>query len=472
MGGKGRARRRAAFAATAAHHGWTTAQTLGLVCLVAAACAAGLIHPALGAVLLLGVQLAYLAVAAWRTLLVTVSPVSIPEVPDAETWPRYTVVAALYDEAAVIEQLVRRLARIDYPVDRLDGWLVLEEDDHATLAVARTLELPPWLRILIVSRGVPATKPRALNHALAVAQGEFLVVYDAEDEPHPGQIKEAASRFACSSPLLACLQAPLRIRARPGSRSPFLDRQFAAEYAALFEVVLPAMTRLGLPFPLGGTSNHLRVSALHQVGGWDDWNVTEDADLGFRLARAGWRSGVVSRPTHETPPGTLQHWLPQRTRWLKGYLQTLAVHSRDWRGMGWRGWTGLHGMISVTLAASAIHAMTVAMIANILLIAALSRQAPHAPMLGLSVLVLGSAAAWLTAAVGARRAGLEYRLRDMAAAPAYWSLLTLAFAHALVRLVLEPHRWDKTAHTPELSPAPEASQTPASASVVAGREPA
>lgn len=470
MGEKRRERLHPIFAGTAAHRGWTTAQTMGLICLVLIACATALVRPMLASFLILAIQIAYVGVATWRLALLAGSQRPDPAFQDMRPWPPYTIVAALYDEAAVVGQLVQRLGRIDYPVDRLDGWLVLEEDDQATLDAARALVLPSWLQILVVPPGAPATKPRALNHALAVARGEYLAVYDAEDDPHPQQLKEAASRFSASDHRLACLQAPLRVRFSERSRSPFLDRQYAAEYAALFEVILPAMARMGLPFPLGGTSNHLRVSALQHVGGWDAWNVTEDADLGFRLARAGWRSGVIARPTYETPPGALRHWLPQRTRWLKGYLQTLAVHSRDWRGMGCRGWIGLHGMISVTLTSSAMHAVTVTAVLNALLIAALSRDAPALPAFGLSVLLLGSAAAWLTAAVGARRAGLDYRLRDMATTPFYWSLLTLAFAHALVRVIVEPYRWDKTSHAPDQALDINASQ--AGHAAVAGREPA
>lgn len=367
--------------------------------------------------------------------------------------PRYSVVVALYDEAAILPQLVRRLRNIDYPAELLDGYLVLEAHDHATINAANSLSRPHWLNILVVPPGVPTTKPRALNHALAVARGELLTVYDAEDDPDPLQLREAASRFAAEDSELVCLQAPLRIRRQHKAKdaSPFMDRQFAAEYAGLFEVTLPAMSRLGLPFPLGGTSNHFRVSALRALGGWDAWNVTEDADLGFRIWRRGWRLGVLTRPTYETPPGPLLHWLPQRTRWLKGYMQTLLVHTRSASGMGWRGWLALTVTLGAAIASSALHALSVAMIGMFFLMGFLSQELPSLPWFGLSLLFIGAATALLTSAIGARRASTPFGIWDMLTAPFYWSLLSLAFVHAFVRLIAEPHRWDKTAHRPDIA---------------------
>lgn len=262
-------------------------------------------------------------------------------------------------------------------------------------------------------------------------------------------------RFAADgSKRLACLQAPLRIQTgfRHARSSPFLDRQFAAEYAALFEVKLPGMARLGLPFPLGGTSNHFRVDALRAVGGWDAFNVTEDADLGFRLWRRGWRLDVISRPTWETPPGDLSHWLPQRTRWLKGYMQTLGVHTRKpWR-LGVRGLFALTMTVGGGLVAAAAHGPSLASATALLLILALSGLTPALPALALMVFATGVASAWLCCLIGARRANVPYVWSDMMLAPAYWSMLSLAFAHAAWRLVRQPFFWDKTQHRDDSAP--------------------
>lgn len=396
-------------------------------------------------------QLAFVACAAWRVLLVVMSRGRPPTAPEPAQWPRYTILAALHDEAGVTPQLIRRLAAIDYPADRLEGFLVLEAHDRATIEAALTTPRPDWLKVLIAPPGEPRTKPRALNIALARCTGDLLTVYDAEDDPDPLQLREAAARFAADPDgRLACLQAPLRIRRRgKEGAAPFLDRQFAVEYAALFEVTLPAMARMGLPFPLGGTSNHFRVEALKAVDGWDAFNVTEDADLGFRLWRHGRRLGVITRPTHEPPPGEMVHWLPQRTRWLKGFMQTWGVNTRKpWR-LGLRGAIALTMTIGVALAAAAAHGPSIAWVATALITAIDARITPATPLLSMSVMVLGAAAAWLSGLIGARRAGVAYAVTDMLSAPAYWSLLSLAFVHAVWRLVTEPFAWDKTAHAPE-----------------------
>ncbi|WP_420478507.1 glycosyltransferase family 2 protein [Brevundimonas sp. FT23028] len=416
------------------------------------------LHPSRDALDLIAsaVGIAFLCVAGWRCLLLVAGLRPIATAPEPVVWPRYTILAALYDEAEIVEQLIERLSRLDYPADRLQGMLVLEARDAATLAAARRAVRPDWLTIFIAPPGSPSTKPRALNCALPHVTGELLTVYDAEDEPDPGQLKEAAARFvADGGGRLACLQAPLRIRPASWSTSPFIDAQFAAEYASLFETALPGLTRLGLPFPLGGTSNHFRVDVLRAVGGWDAWNVTEDADLGFRLWRLGWRLGVIRRPTWETPPGRITEWLPQRTRWLKGYMQTFGVHSRDPVSLGLRGGVSLVLTLGLALVAAGLYGPTLAWVSAGLLVSLAAGLPPDASWLALSVLVLGAATAWLSCAVGARRAGITYGAWDMIRAPAYWCLLSLAFSHAAWRLVVEPFAWNKTRHRREKPAAPD-----------------
>ncbi|HEY0598487.1 glycosyltransferase family 2 protein [Brevundimonas sp.] len=402
---------------------------------------------------------AFLTISAWRVLLVVVSArPGLPVPPAVADLPRYTILVALHDETEVVGQLVERLARIDYPPDRLQGLLILEAHDHPTIAAALAARRPGWLEVFVAPPGAPRTKPRALNCALPHVTGELLTVYDAEDEPDRLQLREAAARFAAGTgSRLACLQAPLRIREGRSGRdaSPFLDRQFAAEYASLFETALPGMARLGLPFPLGGTSNHFRVDALRAVGGWDAFNVTEDADLGFRLWTHGWRLGVMTRPTWETPPGGLADWLPQRTRWLKGYMQTWGVHTRrPWR-LSVRGGFALTMTVGACLGSATLNGPSLAWVAATVLVAAMAGLPPETPVLALSVLVLGAASAWLSCAIGARRAGVPYGPLDMVAAPAYWALQSLAAFHAGWRLLREPFAWDKTRHRRD-APASEA----------------
>lgn len=407
------------------------------------------------AVTVIAIQLGFLTCAIWRIGLVLLSR-QPPPAPAAPTvWPRYTLLIALHDEAAVISQLIERLAQIDYPDDRLEAFLLIEAHDQETLEAIGRIDLPAWMAVEVVPPGRPGTKPRALNHGLGLATGDLVAIYDAEDDPDPLQLREAAARFmADPEGDLVCVQAPLRIRRkyRTAHATPFLDRQFTVEYAALFEVTLPAMAQLGLPFPLGGTSNHFRVEALRAVGGWDAYNVTEDADLGFRIWRNGGRLGMIARPTYETPPGGVETWLPQRTRWLKGYMQTWGVHTRTYRGLGWKGLVALIMTLGASLAAASAHAATLAWVAASILVSMAAGLPPGLPVFALSVLTLGVAAAWIQGAIGARRAHTPYSAADMMMAPAYWCLLSLAFAHAVWRLIFEPHVWDKTAHLPDVEP--------------------
>lgn len=428
--------------------GPTRAQWVALALLLAGVAAGFVFHPPLILnVLARSLEIGFLIVACWRVTLAVASMTPCRPAPTPSRWPRYTILAALYDEAAVTPRLIQNLSRIDYPEEQLEGFLVLEANDQATIDAANATPRPSWLKIIVVPPGTPQTKPRALNHALSQARGELLTIYDAEDQPDPQQLRQAAARFV-DDPKLGCLQAPLRIRRLDTGASPsrFLDRQFAFEYAALFEVTLPGMARLGLPFPLGGTSNHVRTSALRGVGGWDAHNVTEDADLGFRLWSAGWRMGVIDAPTWETPPGALERWLPQRTRWLKGYMQTWGVHTRSPLQLGRRGLVSLLMTLGAAIISAGAHAPTLAWLASAILVGIHAGIAPAAPVSAIAVLSLGVIAAWMTCAVGARRAGLRYGTADMLSAPAYWSLLSLALVHAIWRLIVEPYVWDKTQH--------------------------
>lgn len=363
--------------------------------------------------------------------------------------PRYTVIVALYHEAGIAAQVLSAMLALRYPKTRLDIVFALEEDDAETIAALSALDLPGHVSLSLTPPGFPRTKPRALNHALMQARGDLVVVYDAEDRPDPGQLLEAARAFAAGSPRLICLQAPLR----PVGGAGFIARQFAAEYAVQFDVILPGMARLGLPFPLGGTSNHFRVEPLKKLGGWDAFNVTEDADLGVRLAAEGYESGLLRSPTGETPTGSSRAWLPQRTRWIKGYMQTLLVHTRGVK-RGARVWAGLGlGVGMSVLAALAYAPLSVMMLATLLLfgLQALGdpARAVEAPgMADLGLFVFGNAAAMYAMIVGQRRAGLKVRVRDVLSAPFYWSLQTLAAAFALWQLFVRPFHWDKTEHAP------------------------
>ncbi|NQE64932.1 glycosyltransferase [Caulobacter sp. RHG1] len=364
--------------------------------------------------------------------------------------PTYTIITPLYREAEVLAELVQSLEAIDYPRERLQVLIVLEADDETTQAAARSLDLPSFVSVLVAPPGVPKTKPRACNYALDHAKGEVVVIYDAEDMPDPGQLREAAARFAASDPRLACLQAPLRIE-DPGL-SLFLPSQFRLEYAAHFEVLLPALARWGLAFPLGGTSNHFKAAPLREVGAWDAFNVTEDADVGFRLAAAGYRLGVIARPTWETAPTTWGQWLPQRARWIKGHMQTLFVHARGPVPRQPRNAVALVLTLAQSVTSSHLHGPVMAAALVLAAMDWLPDGDIAIPRWDLMLYVLGWGSAAIAGARGVMRAGHRPKSLHLLGMAFYWLLQSLAAAKALQQFVTDPHRWDKTAHAPRVGP--------------------
>ncbi len=367
-----------------------------------------------------------------------------------ENLPAYSVIVALYKESSIVPQLLEAMLALDYPRDRLEILFALEADDEDTLMAFQTQNLPDFARVIAVPPGFPRTKPRALNHALEQARGDLIVIYDAEDQPQPDQLRSAARAFARGDTALACVQAPLR----PIGGNSFVARQFAAEYAVQFDVLLPALHALHLPFPLGGTSNHFKADILRTAGGWDAFNVTEDADLGLRLAQLGYRTGMIASPTMETPPSASQVWIPQRTRWIKGYMQTLLVHTRLNSPLKPRAWLGLFLGVGLSVAAAVLYAPFSLMVIMSLLLTGLQRIGDAAHPLhilspyDLALFLFGTLSGMITITLAARRAGLRLKLADVLGAPVYWCLQSLAAGFALWQLATRPFHWDKTEHAP------------------------
>lgn len=358
--------------------------------------------------------------------------------------PVYSILVPLYHEAEMAPQIIEALKAISYPRSRLEVIFVVEVDDHDTRKALHAARPPRWMRVLTAIDGQPRTKPRACNLALAEARGDLVVVYDAEDRPHPDQLRESASAFAVGGPRLGCLQAPLRIRTCQG----FFARQFALDYAVQFETLLPALARARRPIPLGGTSNHLRTEVLRGLGGWDAYNVTEDADLGFRLAFSGYHTQLLHLPTYETPTRHFSAWLPQRARWLKGYLQTLLVWTRAPGRLNLQDQVILWMTLGLSVLSAMIHAPLLLWLMVQLTLAIIGRPSLDLA-LDLTVLTLGWSATAVAMWIGARRTGFAIRPTDILLSLAYWPLASLAAAKAISQLILRPFHWDKTPHQPE-----------------------
>lgn len=358
-----------------------------------------------------------------------------------EGLPTYTLLIALYDEAETARQLATAIRGLDYPQHKLDLKLLIEAGDDVTEAALRAERWPVQTELLVLPNGTPRTKPRALNFGLARARGEFVVVYDAEDRPDARQLREAVAAFQGAPKGLACVQAPL---VGQGGTQSWTAGQWALEYAIQFGILLPALASWNMPIALGGTSNHFRRNVLEAVGGWDAWNVTEDADLGLRLARQGYRVGMISAPTLEAPPAKISIWMPQRSRWLKGFLQTWLVimrHPRQAaREMGGLAFASMQLTLGATLLSAIAHGPW-------LFWCLLCFASPHVSLgwLGTVFFVLTYTLGLTTALIAP--GGLTWRRLVLSMTlPLYWPLQSLAMMRALYGLYTCPHFWAKTPH--------------------------
>jgi cellulose synthase/poly-beta-1,6-N-acetylglucosamine synthase-like glycosyltransferase len=362
--------------------------------------------------------------------------------------PTYSVFIPLRDEAELIPQLTAAMAALDYPADRLQIGFVVEDTSHATIAALAPHLGKTQFELFVVPDGMPRTKPKAINYCLPFASGDLFVIFDAEDVPEPDQLKLAAAKFA-QNPQIDCLQAELVIDNAPENA---LTALFTAEYAAQFGLILPTLARHDLPMPLGGTSNHFRTRTLHEIGGWDSFNVTEDADLGVRLARAGRKCGTLGSITYEEAPVALPGWIRQRTRWTKGWIQTFIVHNRHpmallkdlglFRFLIFEFYVG--GLISSGPAHLAFLVMTALYLAGVVWAPPLFAGAWGG--LFITVFILGYASSLATSFLGLARFG---RLRlgwAQLLLPFYWALNSVAALRALVQLVAQPFVWEKTRH--------------------------
>lgn len=439
-----------------AHSGASRTQRLILLTLLLVTSALAVMAPRTWfAILGWGLAIFFSLVALFRTILLAAGLIAAwrarsaaPEasgLADAEL-PIYTVIVPLYDEPGSVNQLIGALTRLDYPPHRLDIKLVLEADDEATFAAVRRHDLPAQFQLLRVPPLAPRTKPKACNYALAAAAGALVVIYDAEDIPDTDQLRRAAAKFRAGGPKLACLQARLNYY---NPRENWLTRQFTLEYSVWFDWLLPGLQALGLPIPLGGTSNHFRTGILRQLGGWDAYNVTEDADLGLRLARRGYDCAVLDATTMEEANCRHGNWLRQRTRWQKGYMQTWLVHMRQplrlWRELGPRGFLGFQLFVGGTVALAL--SMPAAFLIFLLGVCACGPQLPDIlTKLNGIVFVLGVAVNALGAIAGAVGRKYYSLLGDIMLTPVYWGLTMLASLRALWQLAADPFYWEKTRH--------------------------
>ena len=370
-----------------------------------------------------------------------------PLLSDADL-PVYSVLIPLRHEAHMVPLLYRAMSALSYPPEKLEVRFVVEARSARTIAAVRGILGDPRFGLIEVPDAAPRTKPKALDYALSLVQGEYVVVYDAEDIPNSDQLRLAASTFA-ARPDITCLQAELVV---DNARENLLTALFTGEYAGQFGFMMPALARWRLPVPLGGTSNHFRLRDLRAIGGWDAFNVTEDADLGLRLARLRQRVAMLPSQTYEEQPITIGMWLRQRTRWMKGWMQTFIVHNQHpvqlAEDLGSKAFLAFEIYVGSIILSPLLHT---AFLANLLVETLLGGRLPFLAPVSLSgveitILVLGYGTSFLLAVAGLLRFGQRRLLIQQLVLPVYWMLHSIATIRAGYDLLKKPHFWDKTTH--------------------------
>lgn len=364
--------------------------------------------------------------------------------------PRYTVLVPVFREANIVGQLIRNLGGIDYPTEKLEVLILIEEEDHETRDAVLTSNPPPHFRIVTIPKGHPQTKPRACNVGLFFATGEYLVIYDAEDTPDPDQLKKAVVAFRRGGSETVCVQASLNYF---NDRENALTRMFTLEYSYWFDYMLAGLDLGDLPIPLGGTSNHFRTSALIELGGWDPYNVTEDADLGIRASALGYRVGVINSTTMEEANTSIPNFVRQRSRWIKGYMQTTLVHARQpvalIRQIGLRRFLSFVLLIAGTPATflGVIPFYVVTVFTIFLPVDTLGQLFP-VWLLWLTLLnfVVGNVIMIYLSMMGPYKRGTFHLVLWALLNPLYWLLHSIAAYKGLWQLITKPHYWEKTEH--------------------------
>lgn len=369
---------------------------------------------------------------------------------DAAELPIYTVLIPAYREPEVVVQLLDAIDGIEYPQDRLDVKLLLEADDEETIAAARAVEDRSYVEIVLVPVADPRTKPKALNFGLALARGEYVTIYDAEDHPDPLQLRRAVVAFRGARPDVACLQARLSYH---NVGQNLITKWFTAEYAMWFSLFLPGLSALGAPIPLGGTSNHFRREVLERLGSWDPHNVTEDADLGIRLARQGWSVEVLDSITYEEANSDFVNWAKQRSRWYKGYLQTWLVHLRSprrtARELGWKSFWQFNLFVGGTPLLALLNPLFWAL--TILWFVghpAFIKELFPAPVyyMGVTCWAVGNFTIAYLTVISVRHAKRPELLLAALLVPVYWLMMSIAATKAAIQLATAPSFWEKTTH--------------------------
>ncbi|WP_240049365.1 glycosyltransferase [Mucilaginibacter psychrotolerans] len=364
--------------------------------------------------------------------------------------PIYTILLPVYKEDKLIKKLIWNLQAIDYPRHKLDIKLLIEEDDDKTLNAVRNLDFPAIFEVIVVPFHMPKTKPKACNYGLHFARGKYLTIYDAEDIPDTDQLKKVVSLFGKLPSEFICVQSALNYFNR---NENFLTRMFTLEYSYWFDYMLPGLDTLDIPIPLGGTSNHFKLQELIDLGAWDPFNVTEDADLGVRAYAKGHKIAIINSTTYEEANNEPFNWIRQRSRWIKGYMQTYLVHMRNpaelVRKIGWKGFLGFNFFIGATPVIFLVYPLLLTFfICYIIFDLSSIRTLFPDWVLFMSIfnLMVGNILMiYINMMAVFKRRYYELILFAIAN-PIYWLMHSISAYKGLFQLVTNPFYWEKTNH--------------------------
>ena len=384
-----------------------------------------------------------------HTLEVDVAPEELAAL-DERDLPVYTVLVPLYREAEVLPTLVAAIDDLDYPKAKLDVKLLLEEDDLQTIEAVRRHQLPSHIKPVVVPNALPKGKPKACNYGLLHAEGEYVVIYDAEDVPDRDQLKKVLVAFRKAGPRVDCIQAKLNYYNRDQN---LLTRWFTTEYSMWFDLFIPGLDASNAPIPLGGTSNHFQTARLRELGAWDPYNVTEDADLGVRLFKAGGKTAVIDSTTYEEANSELYNWIRQRSRWVKGYIQTWLVHTRHplklMRDIGPYQFFSFNMVVGGTFFGFLVNPIYWLLTALWFLTHwAFIQQLFPGPIfyVGAIGLYFGNFAFMYTNVAGCMRRGYYDMVKYALLSPLYWALMSVGAWKGFIQLLYKPSYWEKTKH--------------------------
>jgi len=421
-----------------------------------------------GIIFLATISVLYFVDAIFSLVLVLRSLINPPEIIsttaellgiDDKTLPTYSIFCPLYRESQVLPHFVGAIEKMEWPKDKLEVLLLLEENDQETIDVARSMNLPEFVKIIVVPHSFPKTKPKACNYGICFARGEFIVIYDAEDIPDPWQLKKAYLGFKKSKSSVLCLQAKLNYF---NPNQNILTRLFTAEYSLWFDISLPGLQSINTSIPLGGTSNHFRTKDLIDLKGWDPFNVTEDCDLGIRLFMRGFKTAIIDSVTLEEANSNFKNWLRQRSRWIKGYMQTYLVHMRN--PLNFLRQNGIHAFIFQLVVGGKIASMIINPLLWVTTIAYFTLNQYVGDIINslfptwifyiaVVSLVFGNFLFIFYYMIGCAKRGHTQIIKYVFFIPFYWVMASMAAAIAAYQLFVKPHYWEKTHHGLHLIPA-------------------